>query len=80
VKLVQQVVDVVLHGRYFYVEPHRDGLVRQVLADQLHDLAFPARLASHQWLWAFGLAFGGAFAHYCLTNALRVADALRSAP
>src|SRR4051812_23382955 len=40
------------------------------------DLAFPARLASHQWLWAFGLAFGGAFAHYCLTNALRVADAM----
>lgn len=40
------------------------------------DLAFPARLASHQWLWAFGLAFGGAFAHYCLTNALRVADAI----
>ena len=36
----------------------------------------PARLASHQWLWAFGLAFGGAFAHYCLTNALRVADAI----
>jgi drug/metabolite transporter (DMT)-like permease len=40
------------------------------------DLAFPTRLASHQWLWAFGLAFGGAFAHYCLTNALRVADAI----
>jgi drug/metabolite transporter (DMT)-like permease len=40
------------------------------------DLAFPARLASYQWLWAFGLAFGGAFAHYCLTNALRVADAI----
>src|ERR1043165_1898746 len=40
------------------------------------DLAFPARLASQQWLWAFGLAFGGAFAHYCLTNALRVADAI----
>jgi len=40
------------------------------------DLAFPARLASAQWLWAFGLAFGGAFAHYCLTNALRVADAI----
>jgi drug/metabolite transporter (DMT)-like permease len=40
------------------------------------DMAFPARLALHQWLWAFGLAFGGAFAHYCLTNALRVADAI----
>jgi len=40
------------------------------------DFAFPARFASHQWLWAFGLAFGGAFAHYCLTNALRVADAI----
>ena len=40
------------------------------------DIMFPARLASHQWLWAFGLAFGGACAHYCLTNALRVADAI----
>src|SRR4029077_20389306 len=40
------------------------------------NLDFPVRLASHQWLWAFGLAFGGAFAHYCLTNALRVADAI----
>ena len=40
------------------------------------DLAFPLRLAPHQWVWAFGLAFGGTFAHYCLTNALRVADAI----
>jgi drug/metabolite transporter (DMT)-like permease len=40
------------------------------------DLAFPLRLASHQWIWAFGIAFGGTFAHYCLTNALRVADAI----
>jgi drug/metabolite transporter (DMT)-like permease len=40
------------------------------------DFAFPLRLASHQWVWAFGLAFGGTFAHYCLTNALRVADAI----
>src|SRR4029077_4661000 len=40
------------------------------------NLDFPVRLASHQWLWAFGHAFGGAFAHYCLTNALRVADAI----
>jgi len=40
------------------------------------DFVFPLRLASHQWIWAFGLAFGGTFAHYCLTNALRVADAI----
>jgi len=40
------------------------------------DFAFPLRLASHQWIWALGLAFGGTFAHYCLTNALRVADAI----
>ena len=40
------------------------------------DLLFPLRLAADQWVWAFGLAFGGTFAHYCLTNALRVADAI----
>jgi drug/metabolite transporter (DMT)-like permease len=40
------------------------------------DFAFPLRLAGSQWIWAFGLAFGGTFAHYCLTNALRVADAI----
>jgi drug/metabolite transporter (DMT)-like permease len=40
------------------------------------DLAFPLRLASHQWIWAVGLACGGTAAHYCLTNALRVADAM----
>jgi drug/metabolite transporter (DMT)-like permease len=40
------------------------------------DPFFPLRLAGTQWLWAFGLAFGGTFAHYCLTNALRVADAI----
>jgi drug/metabolite transporter (DMT)-like permease len=40
------------------------------------DLTFPLRLASHQWIWAVGLACGGTAAHYCLTNALRVADAM----
>jgi drug/metabolite transporter (DMT)-like permease len=40
------------------------------------DFLFPLRLAADQWIWAFGLAFGGTFAHYCLTNALRVADAI----
>jgi drug/metabolite transporter (DMT)-like permease len=40
------------------------------------DLQFPLRLASQQWIWALGIAFGGTFAHYCLTNALRVADAI----
>ena len=40
------------------------------------DLAFPLRLAGDQWIWAVGLACGGTAAHYCLTNALRVADAM----
>jgi drug/metabolite transporter (DMT)-like permease len=40
------------------------------------DPLFPLRLASHQWIWAIGLACGGTMAHYCLTNALRVADAI----
>ena len=40
------------------------------------DPTFPLRLASHQWIWACGLAVGGTAAHYCLTNALRVADAM----
>jgi len=40
------------------------------------DPLFPLRLDPTQWVWAFGLAFGGTFAHYCLTNALRVADAI----
>ncbi len=40
------------------------------------DLQFPLRLSSQQWIWALGIAFGGTFAHYCMTNALRVADAI----
>jgi drug/metabolite transporter (DMT)-like permease len=40
------------------------------------DLQFLLRLSSQQWIWALGIAFGGTFAHYCLTNALRVADAI----
>src|SRR5436853_2504413 len=40
------------------------------------DPLFPLRLGAHQWIWAAGIAIGGAFAHYCLTNALRVADAI----
>jgi drug/metabolite transporter (DMT)-like permease len=40
------------------------------------DPLFPLRLASHQWIWAAGIAVGGTTAHYCLTNALRVADAI----
>jgi drug/metabolite transporter (DMT)-like permease len=37
---------------------------------------FPFKLTGQQWIWAFGLAFAGTVAHYCLTNALRVADAI----
>jgi drug/metabolite transporter (DMT)-like permease len=40
------------------------------------DPAFPLRLSSTHWLWAAGIAIGGTTAHYCLTNALRVADAI----
>ena len=40
------------------------------------DPLFPLRLDAHQWMWAFGIALGGTTAHYCLTNALRVADAI----
>ena len=40
------------------------------------DPAFPARLLPQQWIWAAGIAIGGTTAHYCLTNALRVADAI----
>jgi len=40
------------------------------------DPLFPLRLEGHHWLWASGIALGGTTAHYCLTNALRVADAI----
>jgi drug/metabolite transporter (DMT)-like permease len=40
------------------------------------DPAFPLRLTPDQWIWAAGLAIGGTTAHFCLTNALRVADAI----
>jgi len=40
------------------------------------DPLFLARLAGSQWIWACGLAVAGTAAHYCLTNALRVADAI----
>jgi drug/metabolite transporter (DMT)-like permease len=52
------------------------NLMQAVMALFGSDLAFPLRLASHQWIWAVGLACGGTAAHYCLTNALRVADAM----
>jgi drug/metabolite transporter (DMT)-like permease len=40
------------------------------------DPSFPTRLHGWQWVAAAGVALSGAFAHYCLTNALRVADAI----
>jgi drug/metabolite transporter (DMT)-like permease len=40
------------------------------------DITFPLRLTASQWLAAAGVALSGAVAHYCLTNALRVADAI----
>ena len=40
------------------------------------DLTFPLRFTPDQWIWAIGIACGGTAAHYCLTNALRVADAM----
>ena len=40
------------------------------------DPLFPLRLSGMQWVWACGIALGGTSAHYFLTNALRVADAI----
>jgi drug/metabolite transporter (DMT)-like permease len=40
------------------------------------DLTFPLRLTPTQWLPCLGIAIGGTTAHYCLTNALRVGDAI----
>jgi len=40
------------------------------------DPLFPLRLSGEQWIWACGIALGGTSAHYFLTNALRVADAI----
>ncbi len=40
------------------------------------DPLFPLRLNGTQWMWAAGIALGGTSAHYFLTNALRVADAI----
>ena len=40
------------------------------------DPLFPLRLEAHHWIWTCGIALGGTTAHYCLTNALRVADAI----
>ena len=40
------------------------------------DPLFPLRLSGMQWIWAAGIALGGTSAHYFLTNALRVADAI----
>jgi drug/metabolite transporter (DMT)-like permease len=40
------------------------------------DPTFPLRLTATQWLPCLGIAIGGTAAHYCLTNALRVGDAL----
>jgi drug/metabolite transporter (DMT)-like permease len=40
------------------------------------DISFPLRLTALQWLPVLGIAIGGTAAHYCLTNALRAADAI----
>ena len=52
------------------------NVMQMFLAPIGTDPAFPLRLSGIQWLWAFGIAFGGTSAHYFLTNALRVADAI----
>ncbi len=52
------------------------NLMQAVMALVGIDLAFPLRLGAHDWIWAIGIAVGGTAAHYCLTNALRVADAM----
>ena len=52
------------------------NLMQAAMALAWTDPAFPLRLDATQWLAAAGIALTGAFAHYCLTNALRVADAI----
>ncbi|HKS63177.1 MAG TPA: DMT family transporter [Xanthobacteraceae bacterium] len=52
------------------------NVMQAVMALVGSDLAFPLRLDAHHWTWVIGIAVGGTAAHYCLTNALRVADAM----
>ena len=52
------------------------NVMQAVMALVGSDLAFPLRLDAHHWIWVIGIAVGGTAAHYCLTNALRVADAM----
>ena len=44
------------------------------------DPSFPSRLTAGNGLAAAGIALGGTVAHYCLTNALRVGDAIVVVP
>jgi drug/metabolite transporter (DMT)-like permease len=52
------------------------NIIQAVMALFGTDPAFPLRLTGWHWLAAIGIGFSGAAAHYCLTNALRVADAI----
>lgn len=52
------------------------NIMQAVMAVFGTDPTFPLRLTSWHWLAAAGVGFSGATAHYCLTNALRVADAI----
>jgi drug/metabolite transporter (DMT)-like permease len=52
------------------------NLMQTAMALVAIDPTFPFRLNATQWLAAAAIALAGAFAHYCLTNALRVADAI----
>jgi drug/metabolite transporter (DMT)-like permease len=52
------------------------NLMQTAMALVAIDPTFPFRLNATQWLAAAGIALAGVFAHYCLTNALRVADAI----
>jgi drug/metabolite transporter (DMT)-like permease len=52
------------------------NVMQAAMAVVATDPTFPLRLNAAQWLAAAGIALTGAVAHYCLTNALRVADAI----
>ena len=52
------------------------NIIQAVIAAFGTDPSFPLRFTALHWMAAAGIGISGAVAHYCLTNALRVADAI----
>jgi drug/metabolite transporter (DMT)-like permease len=52
------------------------NLIQAAMALPGTDPFFPLRFTGLHWIAAIGIGVSGAVAHYCLTNALRVADAI----